>query len=153
MKPGTATLENSVERPRKLLIQSNSFQILPLSPQIRPTLDSRRLLCSCIHYERTMMPHIAKVIRNIPLPLFLNDTLELSRSKLILREFSALYLTYLKMGKLNCYCCEGMFIKIYWTLFATNRIANSFSNYFSHCLKFPLPKLSCRVILMCYHLF
>ena len=112
MKPGTATLENSVERPRKLLIQSNSFQILPLSPQIHPTLDSRRLLCSCIHYERTMMPHIAKVIRNIPLPLFLNDTLELSRSKLILREFSALYLTSLKMSKLNCYCCKGMFIKI-----------------------------------------
>ena len=39
--------------------------------------------------------------------------------------------------------------KIYWMLFATNWILNSFSNYFSHCLKFPVPTLSCGVIPTC----
>lgn len=53
----------------------------------------------------------------------------------------------------NSLCCHGMFLKIFWMLFATNWMVNSFSDYISHCLEFPLPKLSCRVIRMRFRLF
>ena len=43
--------------------------------KIHPCWDSRWLLCSCIHFESTMMSHIAIVTRNIPLPFFPTVTL------------------------------------------------------------------------------
>ena len=43
--------------------------------KIHPCRDSRWLLCSCIHFESTMMSHIAMVTRNIPLPFFSTVTL------------------------------------------------------------------------------
>ena len=43
--------------------------------KIHPCWDSRWLLCSCIHFESTMMSHIAMVTRNIPLPFFPTVTL------------------------------------------------------------------------------
>lgn len=36
----------------------------------------------------------------------------------------------LKMGNLHSCCCCGMFVKIFWMLFATNQIVNSFQTIF-----------------------
>lgn len=122
----------------------------PCLPRCTPVYRAEVGCCAAAFTLKALWGYTLPWWRETPLPFFPPITLwaEWVRSEEVISSLPGV----VTMGNLNSLHCDGMFLKI-WMLFATNWMVNSFSDYISHCLEFPLPKLSCRVICTRFRLF